>query len=385
MNTSKTSVLDREELQALRGSIEEVLAGECDSRAIHAYFDGKSKLEESLWSRASELGWIAASLPESFGGLGLGPMGLHLLHWELGRRTVPGPYISTLSVGQWLAETGTEEQRSRFLPLIGSGKLTAALPVTLIGPDKPGIESTRPLTLRGSSLHGRIDVLGPRNAGLIVLPVGSGGATEAWALLQPDGASTSVQHSDIWDRTREICTVECAGATVAGLLPDPDGSVGRRLLRHAALAIAADSLGGASHISHQTVEYLKTRIQFDRPIASFQAIKHRAADMVISIATQRYVLEQAVESAMQDSPDADMWAAIAKAGATRTFAYVAGDCIQLHGGVGHTWEFDPHIYAKRARVNEAVASDNRVLLDFGARELASATRAGRVTTELGLG
>jgi alkylation response protein AidB-like acyl-CoA dehydrogenase len=133
------------------------------------------------------------------------------------------------------------------------------------------------------------------------------------------------------------------------------------------------------------VEYLKTRIQFDRPIASFQAIKHRAADMVISIATQRYVLEQAVESAMQDSPDADMWAAIAKAGATKTFAYVAGDCIQLHGGVGHTWEFDPHIYAKRARVNEAVASDNRVLLDFGARELASATRAGRVTTELGLG
>jgi alkylation response protein AidB-like acyl-CoA dehydrogenase len=219
---------------------------------------------------------------------------------------------------------------------------------------------------------------------LLVLPVGSGGSIEAWALLQPEGASTSVQHREIWDRTREICTVECAGATIAGLLPDPDASVGRRLLRHMSLAIAADSLGGATHISRQTVEYLKTRVQFDRPIASFQAIKHRAADMVISIAAQRYVLEQAVESAMQDSPDADMWAAMAKVGATRTFAYVAGDCIQLHGGVGHTWEFDPHIYAKRARINEAVASDNRALLDFGARELASATRAGRVTTELGL-
>jgi alkylation response protein AidB-like acyl-CoA dehydrogenase len=373
---SKAPVLDPEELEALRGSIEKVLTSECDSRAVHAYIDDKSTLDQSLWSQAADLGWMALALPENWGGLGLGPVGLQVLHGELGRRTAPGPYVATLSVGQWIAEIGTEEQQNQFLPLIGGGELTAAVPAS--------IGMGAPLKLQGSSVNGKIDVLGAPDAGLVVLPVGSGGAIEAWALLQPDGTSASLRRRDLWDRTREVCTVECASAPVAGLVPDPDGSIGSRLRRHAALALAADSLGAAANISNQTVEYLKTRIQFEKPIASFQAIKHRAADQVISIATQRYVLAQAVESAMQDSPDADFWASLAKAGATKVFAYVAADCIQLHGGVGHTWEFDPHIYAKRARLNEALAADNRALLDFGAEALASATKAGRVTTELGI-
>jgi alkylation response protein AidB-like acyl-CoA dehydrogenase len=371
-----TASIDREELEALRGSVEKVLATECDSRAVHAFIDGKSTLDQSLWSQAADLGWMAVALPENAGGLGLGPVGLNVLHYELGRRAAPGPYVSTLSVGQWLAEIGSEEQQNQFLSLIGSGELTAAVP-TVIG-------SGTPLTLQGSSLSGRIDVLGSPDAGLVVLPVGSGGTIEAWALLQPDGTSASLRRRDFWDRTREVCSLECTGAAIVALLPDRDGSVGRRLRRHVGLALAADSLGGAANISHQTIEYLKTRIQFEKPIASFQAIKHRAADQVIGIAAQRYVVEQAVESALKDSPDADFWSAVAKAGATKAFAFVAGDCIQLHGGVGHTWEFDPHIYAKRARLNEALASDNRVMLDFGAEALASATKAGRVTTELSI-
>jgi alkylation response protein AidB-like acyl-CoA dehydrogenase len=96
------------------------------------------------------------------------------------------------------------------------------------------------------------------------------------------------------------------------------------------------------------------------------------------------VLDQAVESVAAGSPDAEMWAGLAKAGATETFAYVAGDCIQLHGGVGHTWEFDPHIFAKRSRLNEALASDNRDLLDSTCEALAKASKAGRVTTELSI-
>src|SRR5262249_19601818 len=150
------------------------------------------------------------------------------------------------------------------------------------------------------------------------------------------------------------------------------------------LAIAADSLGGAARISHQTVEYQKVRVQFDRPVASFQALKHRAVNLLTAITTQEFLLSQAVDAAAEDAPDADMWAALAKAGATEAFAFVSGDCIQLHGGVGHTWEFDPHIFAKRARLNEALAANNRVLRDFAAQELADATRAGRLTTELEL-
>jgi alkylation response protein AidB-like acyl-CoA dehydrogenase len=369
-------MLGREDLEALRESVERVLAIECDSRAVHAFIDGKSALDRTIWTRAAELGWLAAALPEAWGGLGLGPQGLQVLHTELGRRVAPGPFIATLSLGQWLAEIGGSELQERYLPTLADGSLTAAVPVS-IGPGAA-------LRLADGRVDGQLDVLGSNDARLVAVPVGSAGAVEAWALVEPDGAAIALTHREMWDRTRQVCTLTCAGGAIAGLLPDPDGAVGRRLRRHVGLAVAADSVGGASTIAHRTTEYLKTRIQFERPVASFQAIKHRAADLVAAIATQDHALEQGAESAALDLADADMWASLSKVGATDMFAFVSGDCIQLHGGVGHTWEFDPHIYAKRAGLNEALAWDNRALLDFAAEALAKATRDGRVTTELGL-
>jgi alkylation response protein AidB-like acyl-CoA dehydrogenase len=364
-----------EELAALRDSVAEVLTERCDSRAVHAYIDGQADLESVVWRHAADLGWLAAALPEEFGGLGFGPRALHVLHTELGRRAAPGPYISTLSAAQWLAEIGTEEQKSAYLPRIAEGKLCAAL---------PAVFGAGMLTLSGKTVSGALDVLGAPSAGLVVVPIGSGGKVEAWALLDPQAAGAKLEAQETWDRTRQICRLQCDGAAVVELIADPDGAIGRRLQRHVAIAIAADSLGGATNISNVTIEYLKVRVQFDKPIASFQAIKHRAADLIYSIAGQEHLLSQAVDAAAEESPDADMWAALAKAGATEAFCFVSGDCIQLHGGVGHTWEFDPHIFAKRARLNEALLADNRTMRDAAAEGLAEATRAGRITTELPL-
>ncbi len=307
------------------------------------------------------------------GGLGLGAPGLSVLHAELGRRAAPGPYIATLSVAQWLAELPAGAACGEHITSIAQGELTAAMPVAVLG--------ACPLDLNNGKVTGQADLLGGADAGLAVVPVGSGGLVAGWALIRPGDANLEVLET--WDRTRQLIHIDCAGVDSILTLPDPDGTVGRRLWGHAARALAADSLGGASNIAHQTVDYLKTRIQFDRPIASFQAIKHRAANLVASIATQEHLLEQATECAADASPDASMWAALAKAGATECFSFVSGDCIQLHGGVGHTWEFDPHIFAKRARLNEALVGDNRAMRDFAAEALAIATRSGRVTTELG--
>ena len=366
----------QEEIEALSDSMARVLTDECDSLALHAYMDGKSDLDDQVWKRASELGWMAAALPERFGGMNVGPYGLEALHTALGRRAAPGPFVATLSAAQWLSEIGPEELQAEYLPLIASGQLKVAIPVA--------VGSGPMLSHTGSTLSGQLDVLGSADAGLIIAPVGSGQTVEAWALLKPATACVTLSPQEIWDPTREICALHCASAPMIALLPDPDGNIGRRLQRHVALALAADSLGAASNISAQTIDYLKSRVQFGRPIASFQAIKHRAVDMIASIAMQRHLLAQGVESAAADSPDADMWAALAKAGATEAFAFVSGDCIQLHGGVGHTWEFDPHIYAKRARLNEALAADNRALRDFAATALAAITRQGHSTTELGI-
>jgi alkylation response protein AidB-like acyl-CoA dehydrogenase len=370
---SQTPLIAKDDLESLRESVAKVLARESDSRAVHTFIDGQSDLDRTLWARAAEQGWLAASLPEDWGGLGLGAQGLHVLHYEFGRRVAPGPFIATSSVAQWLAEVGADEQRGHILPAIASGELTAAIPAAF---------DVAPFELLGSSVRGEMAVLGSEDAGLIVVPVKSAGAA-AWALLAP-GAGLSLQRRNLWDLTRQVCTLTCDGAAVLAILPDPDGALGSRLKSYVSIAIAADSLGAATNISHQTTEYLKTRVQFDKPIASFQAIKHRVADMVISIATQQRVLDQAVECVASASPDAEMWAGLAKAGATECFAFVAGDCIQLHGGVGHTWEFDPHIFTKRSRLNEVLASDNRSMLDFTAKALAEASKAGRVTTQLSI-
>jgi alkylation response protein AidB-like acyl-CoA dehydrogenase len=370
---SQAPLIAKEDLESLRDSVAKVLSRESDSRAVHAFIDGESDLDRALWARAAEQGWLAASLPEDWGGLGLGAQGLQVLHYEFGHRAAPGPFIATSSVAQWLAEAGTDEQRSRFLPAIAGGELTAAIPADF---------DAGTLTLQGSSVSGEIAVLGSEDAGLIVAQVGSG-ATAAWALLVP-GPGLSLHRRELWDRTRQVCTLKCDGAAVLALVPDPDGALGARLRSFVSIAVAADSLGAATSISNQTTEYLKTRVQFDKPIASFQAIKHRVADMVIGIATQRRVLDQAVECVAAASPDAEMWAGLAKAGATECFAFVAGDCIQLHGGVGHTWEFDPHIFTKRSRLNEALVSDNRSMLDFTVEALAGASKAGRVTTQLSI-
>jgi alkylation response protein AidB-like acyl-CoA dehydrogenase len=370
-----STLITQDDLESLRDSVAKVLARECDSRAVHDYIDEKADLDKVIWARAAEQGWLAAALPEAWGGLGLGPQGLCVIHSELGRRTAPGPFIATLSVAQWIAESGDHQLKDRLLPRLAGGQLKAAVPA-VFSPDAR-------LSLAGTKARGSIDVLGPEDAGLILAPYGTRAAVEGWAFIEA-GPGVSLKRRGMWDLTRELCTLECDGATVVAALPDSDEALGKRLKAHVSLALAADSFGAATTIAHQTTEYTKTRVQFDKPIGSFQAIKHRAADMVINIETRRHVLDHAVECVALAAPDAEMWAALAKVLLTESFAFVSGDCIQLHGGVGHTWEFDPHIFAKRARLNEALASNNRTLLDFAKEELVRASREGRLTTALGV-
>jgi alkylation response protein AidB-like acyl-CoA dehydrogenase len=373
MNSSTTEQdaisLDSEELAALRESIAEVLTNECDTRAVHLSLDNENDLVNAIWRQAADLGWLALALPEADGGLGLGARGLQLLNRELGARTAPGPFIPTLAVAQWLSEVGTEDQRSALLPAIAAGELKVAIPAAL--------ETAQPLSLSGGKVSGTVDVLGSFDAGIAVLPVGADG----WAVVRLDGAS--LDPIVVWDRTRQVLRLTLNNAPVEAVIADDaDGSLGQLLGSYVAVAVAADSLGAAENIAYKTVEYLKERVQFERPIASFQAIKHRAADLIAKISTQDALLEQAVETLDNDSPDSALWARLSKAGATEVFAFVSSDCIQLHGGVGHTWEFDCHIYAKRARLNEFLINTNRALRDNAVQSLNKALGEGRTTTEL---
>jgi alkylation response protein AidB-like acyl-CoA dehydrogenase len=204
-------------------------------------------------------------------------------------------------------------------------------------------------------------------------------AGDAWVIVELAGAD--IRATPMWDRTREVIDIRLHDAKPAVILKDREG-VGAALLRAMALAIAADSRGGARSITERTIAYMKTREQFGQPIAGFQALKHRAADLATRLAVMDEMVAHAVHRTAE--PDSDVWALLAKAEVTEAFVFVATDCVQMHGGVGFTWDFDPQIFLKRARLNEVLVMANPALRDRAAAGLAGMTRAGRSALELGL-
>ena len=375
MNAEPSTAQDEAELTALQQRIADLLESECDSRKVHVWQDRENDLGPALWRLAVELGWLGLSLPEADGGLGLGARGLQILNRELGRYVAPGGFIPTLCVAQWLASVADSDQRAALLGPMLAGEAAFAVPVLLEG------SGAAVLGENSNGVSGSIDVLDCAAGSVAtihaVVPVPG-----AWAVVRIDDATARTESIEPWDLTRDISRLECKGAPIVARIADADGRAGTLLGTYLALALAADSVGGADGIARKTVEYLKERVQFDRVVASFQALKHRSADLVGHITTQDALLEQAVQCIDNGSPDAAMWTRLAKSGASDAFVFIGTDCIVLHGGVGHTWEYDPQIYIKRARLNEALLCNNRAARDTAVRLLDEALDQGRTTTEL---
>ena len=361
------STLDQATLDALRESVAGVLAEQCDSTTLHAFIDTKNTLDKTLWAQAAQLGWLGFGIPEQFGGLGMGAQGLAILHGELGRQSAPGPYIATLSAAQTIVETGDEAARQKWLPRLASGEISATVPATL---------DARNLTRSDAGVSGTLRCLGARDAAILVAPT-----DDAWVIV--DLAGAEVTTAPMWDRTRDVIDVRLKDAPPIGIFPDA-AATRAALTRALALAVAADSAGGARSITERTIAYMKTREQFGQPIAGFQALKHRAADLATKLAVADEMVRHAVQRTVADEPDAELWATLAKSEVTEACVFVTTDCVQLHGGVGFTWDFDPHIFLKRARLNEVLIMANTALRDHAAAALAAITAAGRSALELEL-
>jgi alkylation response protein AidB-like acyl-CoA dehydrogenase len=363
------------DLTVLQQSIADALADNCERRAVHAHIDGAEDLAARLWQMAAELGWLAIGLPERFEGLGLAQQGLAVLHRELGSVLAPGPYIATLAAAQWLAECDTSTFAQQQLPRVTVGELKIAVPY---GPVSSAGRWHGGRTVSASGLL----MLGGRSAELAVMRVRGDDGHAGLALIDTRSPAVRLDAQKMWDRTREVSLLGCDNLEAELVIADPAGTVSAALARHLELATASDSLGGARSIADQTIGYLKDRVQFDRPIGAFQAMKHRAADIMILLEVQDRMLEQAVESEQRCSPDSDLWTALAAAGATDAYSFVADDCVLLHGGIGFTWEYDCHLFLKRARLNAVITGDNAARRDRAATALEQATREGRSVLEL---
>ncbi|HEY6871056.1 MAG TPA: acyl-CoA dehydrogenase [Novosphingobium sp.] len=345
------------ELVEVQESIATVLGEECPSLAVHAFIDGRDALDQRLRTLASELGWLLIALPEAQGGLGLGAAGLAMLHFELGRAVAPGALLGTSIAIEVLAQSASADSAvvQQLLAEVTGGTASIAVPAR-----------------SAPAGTGAIWLLGEEQAAAAIVP----GADDDMVLV--DLAGLSPARVAIWDETRSVVTLDPAGAPVLVALP------GARPLFEClfALALAADSAGAAKGVLDRTVAYMKEREQFGRLIGSFQALKHRAADHLVNATAAEQLVWQAADQFGADGEGALVWSAMAKANVTEAAARIAGDCVQLHGGVGYTREYDPQLYLKRVRFNEALLAPNAVLRDRAEQAFRAGLSSGREMLEI---
>lgn len=346
---------DEIDIDVLAESFNEFVAAEWPREKAVAYARGTSTHAAELWSQVAALGWPALTVPESHSGLGMGVQAVAALYEALGSAAAPLPMLGNILAIALIETAGTEAQREGWLPGFADGSTLAAVA-------QPGAAV---LNADGATLDGvAADILDAPSA-TIMFVRGSRGGKPVWIAVPADANGVTIERSLLADTTRSLGTVTFKGVALddAEILTPPDAQkLEDELLRHASIAIAADALGGGNAVLNATIEYMMVREQFGRVIGSFQALKHRVADHKAALEAARGLVEHAARLGA-DAPGALLAALTAKQHITRTTAEIARDCIQLHGGVGFTSEYVPHIYLKRAKLNEVLFGTRSVLLD----------------------
>lgn len=296
-------------------------------------------VDRALWQAfTGELGLAGVAIPEALGGAGLGMVELAILAEEAGRRTAALPLLASLALAApAILAGGSDEQKARLLPRLASGDLVASLAEA--APGATWIDGA----LTGAALHV------PHGADADMFVVATDNHV---AIVERSAPGLGITPLTSMDQTRPYARLDFGGVR-AEPLADP------RAAMHAAfttgwLAIAADALGGAQACLDRTVAYAQERVQFGRAIGSFQAVKHRLADMMVTIEQARSAVYWAACAIDEGSDEAGFAVHAAKAFACDTYSHCAGEMIQLHGGIGFTWEHDAHLYLKRARSNASL-------------------------------
>ncbi|MFE1896365.1 acyl-CoA dehydrogenase family protein [Streptomyces yangpuensis] len=364
------------EQDGIRRTLREILGKRCGPDEVKAAVRTAAGHDRELWQQLSrQLGLPGIAVAEEYGGVGCTPADLALACEETGRALLPSPLLATAALcAPLIAALGTEAQRSALLPPLAEGGLTAALAVpgpvlatalALTGEDAAGqwsgggraggIQARPDAVGDGWRLYGEAaQVLDGHSAPLLLVPAHTGGFARSRTLLflvREDAPGLVRARQAVLDETRPQARIQLRDVS-AELLGDP-GEEGREADVPAALAatgrtasavLAAEAVGAADHALARTVEYVRQREQFGRAIGSFQAVKHRLADL--------YVQVQAARSAAYYAAWDPDQGGLALAQALEALRMTAGEAIQLHGGIGFTWEHDAHLYFKRAASDE---------------------------------
>jgi alkylation response protein AidB-like acyl-CoA dehydrogenase len=351
-----------DEQEQFRAAIRRFLQEKSPPTEVRRLMDTTAGYDPEIWRQLSEqLALPGIHIPEQYGGAGFGMVELCIVTEEMGRALLCAPYFSTAVLAtNAILNAGTEAQKASLLPDLASGARLAALAVTEPNGqwDPQAIELVATPVAEGFLLEGaKSYVVDGHVADLLVVagrvPGTAGGEGLALFTVRVDTSGVDRRLLDSMDATRKIARIDFHGAQ-AQLLGNVNDGVKPlvRTLDQAAIALANEMVGGAQALFDLAVDYAKLRVQFGRTIGSFQAIKHKCADMLLELELAKSAVYYAAQAAAADDPEWPALACVAKAAASEVYLRIAADCIQIHGGIGFTWDHDTHLWFKRAKSSE---------------------------------
>jgi alkylation response protein AidB-like acyl-CoA dehydrogenase len=356
-----------EEQEELRQTIRRFLEDKSPSTEVRRLMETVDGYDEAVWKQmGQELGLQSLHIPEEYGGQGFTFVELGIVLEEMGRVLLCAPYFSTVVLAaDAILNAGTDAQKQELLPGIASGETRAALAFTEPNGrwDAEGITLEAKAAGDGYVLDGtKSFVIDGHTAELIVVVARTSGTSgeDGIGFFTVAGDADGLTRTPLatMDQTRKQAKLEFSGVQATAL-----GDVGAgwaalsKTLDQAAVGLANESVGGAQKVLETAVQYAKDRVQFGRPIGSFQAIKHKCADMLLEVESAKSAAYYAAWSAAEDNDELPVVASLAKAYVSDAYFHAAAENIQIHGGIGFTWEHDAHLYFKRAKSSEILFGD----------------------------
>jgi alkylation response protein AidB-like acyl-CoA dehydrogenase len=351
-----------DEQEELRKTVRAFMESKSAEAAVRELMETEEGYDAAVWKQAAEqLGLQGLAIPEEFGGSGYGFVELGIVLEEMGRALFTAPFFSTVVLaGTTLLQSGDEAAKQAHLPGIASGETIATLAVTEPNGkwDESGIEATATKSGDTYTINGtKSFVIDGHLANLIIVAAKTDGGTSLFA-VEGDASGLTRTSLSTMDQTRKQAKLELKD--VPGTLIGAEGD-GTAVLDKAfdliVVGLAAEQVGGAQKVLEMAVEYAKVRVQFGRPIGSFQAIKHKCADMLLEVESAKSAAYYGLWCASEDNDELPSVASLAKAYCSEAYFHAAAENIQIHGGIGFTWEHPAHLYFKRAKSSELLFGD----------------------------
>lgn len=359
-----------EDQQTIKDIAHDLLEKECPTGQVRKIMATKEGYSREFWKKISEAGWLGLLIPISHGGAGSTCIELAIVLEEMEKVLFQGPYIDTAAIAPTLIMlTGSDAQKKTLLPKIANGEVIVSCG---LGEEIDAISSPRMLTALVADneddpkLQGQYRISGTKSrvsyagqSDYILVPFTANNRI-LLALIDPKSRGVTVSESKTLDPTerRSRVVLEDVEVSQDDVFESQDSI---RLLNHlimlGAICTSAACIGGARKVLDITVNYAKSRIQFDRPIGSFQAVKHKCADMLLLLEGGTSAAFYAAWSYVRDDRDLSILASTAKSYCSEMYSKVSGDAIQIHGGIGFTWDYDLHLYFKRAKRYEFIYGD----------------------------